>query len=354
VDRNPFGITPAHFEKQVEKGPRRFPLRYDTLKNNYQLGMATVVLLVVLRLSIGCHFLYEGTWKIKNADKFSAKPFLTMAKGPAAPLFYAMVPDLDGRERLKYELDDAGNPVFEGKSYLSTWEKLLKDTIAKYKLDEKQKNQAADVYALYEKGLQNYLELNGEDIVAHFESLDRFEAMKAAGTDGSDYKKERIWDEQQKLRGEAGKWLGAIDKMGEDYQAALWSTLTEEQQAKGGLPVATTFGDFLDFAVTYGLTAIGLCLMLGLCTRLACLGGAAFLVSVLLTQPPWPTIFPHAPAPVGHAMVVDKNFVEMIALLVLASTAVGRWGGLDYFVENWVLGCWKSCKDKKQTTAGGN
>ena len=35
----------------------------------------------------------------------------------------------------------------------------------------------------------------------------------------------------------------------------------------------------ISFAVTYGLTAIGLCLMLGLCTRLAALGGAAFMCS---------------------------------------------------------------------------
>lgn len=321
--------------------------------------MAAVVLLVALRMSIGCHFLYEGTWKIKNADKFSAKPFLTMAKGPAAPLFYAMIPDLDGRERLKFETDEDGNPVFKGESYTAAWDKLLTDAIAEYALDETQQIKAADAYLLYSNGLERYFIENGEDIVAHFDSLDRFEAMKAAATDGSDYKKERIWDEQQKLRGEVGKWLGAIDKMGEDYQSALWmGVLSDEQRARGDLPVATTFGDFLDFSITYGLTAIGLCLMLGLCTRLACLGGVAFLISVLLTQPPWPTIYPHAPGPVGHAMVIDKNFIEMVALLLLASTAVGRWGGLDYFVENCVIGLWNSSKEKKQSsaqnTAGGN
>ena len=63
----------------------------------------------------------------------------------------------------------------------------------------------------------------------------------------------------------------------------------------------------------------------------------AFLVSVLLTQPPWPTIFPHAPPVVGHALIVDKNFVEMVAMLVLATTAVGRWGGLDFFNHRWLV-----------------
>ena len=57
-------------------------------------------MLIVLRVTIGWHFFYEGVWKIVNADQFSATPFLTMAKGPAAPLFYAMVYDIDGRQRL--------------------------------------------------------------------------------------------------------------------------------------------------------------------------------------------------------------------------------------------------------------
>ena len=39
---------------------------------------------------------------------------------------------------------------------------------------------------------------------------------------------------------------------------------------------------------------------------------------------------------VGHALIVDKNFVEMVAMLMLATTAVGRWGGLDYFLYHWI------------------
>ena len=32
--------------------------------------------------------------------------------------------------------------------------------------------------------------------------------------------------------------------------------------------------------------------MLGLCTRLAALGGAAFMLAVVLVQFPWPTVYP--------------------------------------------------------------
>ena len=90
----------------------------------------------------------------------------------------------------------------------------------------------------------------------------------------------------------------------------------------------------INFAVTYGLTAIGLCLMLGLCTRLAALGGAMFMLFVVCTQPAWPGIYPPDLPQIGHALLVNKDFVEMLSLLVVAATAAGRWGGLDWFIYN--------------------
>ena len=82
--------------------------------------MVTVVLLVALRLGLGCHFLYEGVWKIKHQDEFTAEAvFLTQAKGPAAGMFYSMIPDLDGRQRLQADLT-----IKSGKS---SGEKRVKD-----------------------------------------------------------------------------------------------------------------------------------------------------------------------------------------------------------------------------------
>jgi hypothetical protein len=46
---------------------------------------------------------------------------------------------------------------------------------------------------------------------------------------------------------------------------------------------------------------------------------------------------------VGHALLVDKNFIELVALLVIASCAAGRWAGLDYFVEHIVVGIARKC-----------
>jgi uncharacterized membrane protein YphA (DoxX/SURF4 family) len=81
--------------------------------------------------------------------------------------------------------------------------------------------------------------------------------------------------------------------------------------------------------MTYGILGIGACLILGLFTRLACLLGAAFLFSVVLTQPFW----------ISDAQPTFNQWVELIALLTLATTNVGKWGGLDFFVSCIFGGC---------------
>ena len=149
------------------------------------------------------------------------------------------------------------------------------------------------------------------------------------------------------LRREADKWIKDIEGQERAYAHSLYSLLDDKQydkQKERGLPPAS-WNPFqwdrmkqIDFAVTFWLTAIGLCLMLGLCTPLAALGGACFMCFVVLTQPAFPTIYPHDPPVVGHALLVNKDFVEMVALLVVAATRAGRWGGLDVFVNRWIVG----------------
>ena len=324
--------------------------------------MLTVVLLVALRLCLGCHFLYEGTWKIANADKFSAEPFLTQAKGPMAGMFYAMVYDIDGRARLRVELGKDGKPALDKNRLpivrspitMDQFDTMHKKLLGSYGLDDKQKDEAAGIRDLYKKGLQTYLNENSEDIAAYFLALDSLERRKAAGNQGVEFQKKRLWDDQMKLRWEVRVWLDYIEGVEAKYSDALRAVLNDEQRPVGPLPKRLARGDFVDFAVTYGLTAIGLCLILGLFTRPAAIGGGVFMFFVVLTQPAWPTIYPHAPPVAGHAPLINKDFIEMVVLFMLASTCAGRWGGLDFFVENYFVHACKSLrKQEKQDRAEG-
>lgn len=316
-------------------------------------------MLVVLRLSLGCHFLYEGVWKIRHADEFSAKPFLTQAKGPLAPLFYRMVPDLYGRERLRIEqrsFEEEGKKVTRLVSacYVESWQETLDRFIRFYHLSEEQQAEAQKLLRQYLDVLDRFLRENQKDIAGYFQSLEDFQAWRA-GASSARFEEARVWEQQQKLRAESAQWTNQMDQMGKQFHLALWNKLDAEQQAKGVVPLAAvgpdrlpfrvpgveSWSDLLDKAVTYSLTAIGVCLLLGFCTRLAALGGAAFMLMVLATQPPWPTIYPPFPEVVGHAMVVDKNFVEMVALLVVMTTGAGRWAGLDVFLRRWLVEPWQ-------------
>ena len=45
------------------------------------------VALSLLRMAIGWHFLYEGGWKLMQADGWSCLSYLNAAQGPLAPVF---------------------------------------------------------------------------------------------------------------------------------------------------------------------------------------------------------------------------------------------------------------------------
>jgi len=321
--------------------------------------MATVVLLVALRLCLGCHFLYEGVWKIKHADEFSAEPFLSQAKGPLAPLFHAMLPDIDGRQRLqadvKYveEKDQNGRKVLLGKNVrlAARWDRIRQEFVDYYRprrsadeqLKKRYEAQVAQAQKVYERHLHDlelYLADHREEFEAHIKALDRFEQHPEAGQ-GAPFQKERRWQEMAQLRAEARGWLAEIDAQEQALRNALADVFAEQVKQRGPIPPSRnpfrwTRIEQINFAVTWGLTAIGLCLLVGLFTRPAAMGGALFMAFVVMTQPAWPTIFPHDPPVVGHALLVNKDFIEMVALLVVASTAVGRWAGLDYFFGRFV------------------
>ena len=184
--------------------------------------------------------------------------------------------------------------------------------------------------------MESYFAANVDRIAAYFDALDRFEQSPEARQDAP-FQKQRHWDRMMELRAEANTWLKDIEAQEASYKKALYELMDEKQREKmAAMPPNWKIWQWdrmeqINFAVTYGLTAIGLCLMLGLFTRPAAVGGALFMCFVVMTQPAWPAIYPPDPPIVGHALVVNKDFIEMVALLVIAAASAGRWGGLDFF-----------------------
>ena len=95
----------------------------------------------------------------------------------------------------------------------------------------------------------------------------------------------------------------------------------------------------LDQLTMWILTGLGVCLIIGLGTRLAAVVGAGFLVMTYLTYPPFPWL-PNPPGTEGNPVFVNKNAIEALALLVIASMPTGRWLGVDaiiYYILNRIV-----------------
>jgi uncharacterized membrane protein YphA (DoxX/SURF4 family) len=84
----------------------------------------------------------------------------------------------------------------------------------------------------------------------------------------------------------------------------------------------------VDTANAYGLTLIGLALILGLFTRFASWGGVALLIMYYIAYPPFGGFSYGSPSE-GSYLIVNKNMIEIIALVILAMTDSGKFYGLD-------------------------
>src|SRR5262249_51425610 len=98
-----------------------------------------------------------------------------------------------------------------------------------------------------------------------------------------------------------------------------------------------TYLKWADAITRYGLAAVGVCLLLGLFTRTACMGGLCFLILFYMAMPALPWL-PENPRAEGHYLFINKNIIMMLALLALATTRSGRWAGIDgllYIAAPW-------------------
>ncbi len=89
----------------------------------------------------------------------------------------------------------------------------------------------------------------------------------------------------------------------------------------------------VDFLNTWGLTAIGLGLILGLFTRTAAIAGTFLLGSYYLFNPPFIGMDVSVPLE-GNYLIVNKNLIEAVMLLLIAVSPAARLFGLDTLIAD--------------------
>ncbi len=359
----------------------------------------TPVFLVLLRLAIGWHFFFEGVEKLNN-PAWSSAGYLREATGPLADGFHALAGDplVDyfaeaPEKQLPPVLDREWDDTFERFSthyqlpaHPEQWE------VAREKLDA-YKTQLASWLAGIGPGKKVSKSAYGVTVEIEQSPRQRFVEYTKKAKEVSDLEKKSLTTfgpsvnaklaaakaDMYRVRGDllaefAGRKL--------DLKKSLREVLTPEQKKTLDPPEFTlddegpamaaalreapvvhhpTMKDFqatplqpswsdgrwltswnrqtwADNAVRYGLLAIGGCLLIGLFTRTSCVAGALLLLSFYLAMPPFPWL-PDNPKVEGHYFYVNKNLIEMLALLTLATTRSGRWVGVDGLIS--LLNPWR-------------
>ncbi len=132
------------------------------------------------------------------------------------------------------------------------------------------------------------------------------------------------WGKIQAKRAELVGPVKALDKELKDKAEGM---LSLQQMKRGPVSEPWTSLRISDMMTIAGLTVLGAMLILGLFTRLAAVMGAVMLFMFYAAMPPWPGV-PAIPGP-EHSFIVNKNFIEVVALLAIAVLPTGRWFGVD-------------------------
>jgi uncharacterized membrane protein YphA (DoxX/SURF4 family) len=164
--------------------------------------------------------------------------------------------------------------------------------------------------------------------------LARYETELASAR--QDYHHEHLANVQQKLAALKAELVGPVDALTEELRAGAYKLLTIDQNAKGPLPEPFTQLRQVNLLTMWSLTILGLCLMVGLFSRVSALAAAALLFLFYLPMPPWPGV-PQQPGP-EHSLIVNKNLIECLTCLMLATLPTGRWVGLDALIRRLISG----------------
>lgn len=343
------------------------------------------VALVVLRLVVGLHFFKEGTDKLQSG-KFTSKYFLAGAKGPMASMFTGMIEDADSSQKLCVKKDDSGKYIVDHHMTELLWNDFLNKAVDVYnfgdvelqnELAEKRSKLAETIQAARDSGdssvdtrkldaeyrslerkilqlrnqremgeeilqthvdeLISWLSQNEVELVGYFNTANRLEGFERDGKNKDEaavyveslrYQVDTIRsDRSKKLYG----WSSQMDAFWDSYESRIQALPIEEQIKKAGVITAHrpydetySFYKIVDKIIPWFDTLIGISLILGLLTRVSSFLAAGFLLSVVLSQPPW------IPGTDPKAILYA---IEFAACLVIFATSAGRFGGLDYFLN---------------------
>jgi uncharacterized membrane protein YphA (DoxX/SURF4 family) len=290
--------------------------------SRYNPGFLGAFFIILLRVAIGWHFLYEGMEKFESArsgkEPFSAEIYLRNATGPLAPYFRGMVPDVNGLAVL--------DPV----RLKAAWRDDVDRINNHFGFNQ---DQRAEAQKVLDQDLQwaDYWFSNPENQEKREKYYHDLREIQTTEGDPQSlsFEKERALDARRSVDADRRLLTAPLVERGKELRIAIAKLATPEQlQTAGATSWPLNSLELQNLLTIYGLIAIGFCLMAGFLTPWAALGAAFFLANIYLSMPPWPGLPPN-PKAEGHYLIVSKNLIELIACLAIATTPSGHWIGLD-------------------------
>jgi len=249
--------------------------------------------------------------------------YLRNSTGPLAPQFRAMVPDVNSLHKLNHD------------DLKASWAADVEQIANHYHFDQKQRQEAQRELADANKNAEIWF-LDKETTDKRNKYFNELREVQRVERDPQSlsYERERAASRRKDLDVDRKALTADLDSWGSVLREAVIKLATPEQrEAAGPFKPPMTRLDWINLSTMWGLAVMGVCLMAGLFTRLSALAGAVFLAQIYLSMPPWPGLPPN-PMAEGHYFIVNKNLVEMLACLALASLPTGHWIGIDALLSS--------------------
>ncbi|MCE9632259.1 MAG: hypothetical protein K8S94_16295 [Planctomycetia bacterium] len=294
-----------------------------------RLPIIAIAALAFLRIVCGLHFFLEGFAHLRDPE-WSSAGFRKAAVGPLADWYRSALPQtgdwsgtlgaVDGRS-----VDEASKAWQQ--TVVDSWQRLFEARIKKVPL-------AADARAAAEKSLEtaraelaDYAQSLEDDLTDYRLQVARLGVMERKPEAAEiPFERERVAKKKKELGAQAASWMKDAAAIGHKLTAEWDAQLpSDADRGRAGSAAEPTKLWRADRFVSWSLVTIGACLVLGVLTKFNAMGGVFFLLSVIATQPFW----------AAGAQSTYDQWVEVAALLVIASLPTGGWTGLDYFLKKW-------------------
>lgn len=291
-----------------------------------RVTLLAVAALAFLRIVVGTHFFLEGLSHLRSPD-WSSAGFRKAAVGPWAGWFRSGLPETGDWSATLGRADGRGvdEPLQAWKqSVTDGWRRHLDARQKLVPLDGDGRAEAERQLAAATAALDDFASGIRDELAEYRLESERLDAMERAPTSTAvPFARERVAKKRKELSGQAAGWMQDAAAIGTKLVAAWDEPRSTAERLRLEEAVEKSKLWKADRFVSWSLVTIGGCLVLGLLVKFNAMGGACFLASVIASQPFW----------VPGAQATYDQWVELAALLALASLPTGGWSGLDFFLR---------------------